>query len=65
VLAGRPEAADRVAAARDIVAGNPVAEASVEQADALLRGDTARTGHGRRVRRRRLPVPGRPDPDSR
>jgi hypothetical protein len=42
VLAGRPDAADRVAEARAAVAGNPVAETIVERADALQRGDMAR-----------------------
>ncbi len=39
VLAGSPDARDRVAEARTIVAGNPVAGAIVERAEALLDGD--------------------------
>ncbi|BCY10448.1 LuxR C-terminal-related transcriptional regulator [Actinoplanes sp. L3-i22] len=39
VLAGSPDAAARIAVARDVVEGNPVAAALVERADALLAGD--------------------------
>ncbi|WP_344579975.1 ATP-binding protein [Nonomuraea roseoviolacea] len=39
VLAGSPDARDRLAEARTIVAGNPVATALVERAGALLVGD--------------------------
>ncbi|MEV6303443.1 LuxR C-terminal-related transcriptional regulator [Actinoplanes sp. NPDC051861] len=42
VLAHSPAAADRLAEARTIVAGNPVCEAIVERAAALLDGDTDR-----------------------
>ncbi len=42
VLAGHPAARDRVAAARATVAGNPVASAQVERADALLDRDLPR-----------------------
>ena len=42
VLAGSPEAADRLAEARTTVAGNPVASAIVERAEALLGGDRKR-----------------------
>lgn len=42
VLAGHPEARDRIAAARATVAGNPVATAQVERAAALLDGDLPR-----------------------
>ncbi|GGL14699.1 hypothetical protein Sme01_18570 [Sphaerisporangium melleum] len=42
VLAGSPDARDRVAEARDRVAGNPVAEALVERAQALLDHDRER-----------------------
>jgi predicted ATPase/DNA-binding CsgD family transcriptional regulator len=42
VLAGHPEARDRIAAARATVAGNPVATAQVERAAALLDGDQPR-----------------------
>lgn len=42
VLAGSPDAAERVAAARTVVAGNPVAEAIVERAQSLLDGDRER-----------------------
>ncbi len=42
VLAGSSEAATRVGAARDVVKGNPVAEALVERADALLAADRDR-----------------------
>ncbi|GAA4481327.1 hypothetical protein GCM10023094_29280 [Rhodococcus olei] len=42
VLAGSPDAGDRVAEARTIVAGNPVAGAIVERADALLAQDMSR-----------------------
>ena len=42
VLAGHPAARDRVAAARATVAGNPIASAQVERADALLDGDLPR-----------------------
>ncbi|MFI6153810.1 ATP-binding protein [Kitasatospora sp. NPDC051170] len=42
VLAGAPDAADRLAAARTAVTGNPVAAALVERAEALLTGDTGR-----------------------
>ncbi|MEO3927605.1 LuxR C-terminal-related transcriptional regulator [Micromonosporaceae bacterium B7E4] len=41
VLAGSPDARDRLAEARTIVAGNPVADALVERAEALLDGDQA------------------------
>ncbi|MDG4789780.1 LuxR C-terminal-related transcriptional regulator [Micromonospora sp. WMMD1102] len=41
VLAGSPEARDRLAEARTIVAGNPVADAMVARAEALLDGDRA------------------------
>lgn len=39
VLAGSPDARDRLAEARTIVAGNPVAGAIVQRAEALLDGD--------------------------
>ncbi|ETK37725.1 ATPase [Microbispora sp. ATCC PTA-5024] len=39
VLAGSPDARDRVAEARTTVAGNPVADAIVQRAEALLDGD--------------------------
>ncbi|WP_230984614.1 ATP-binding protein [Microbispora oryzae] len=39
VLAGSPDARDRVAEARTVVAGNPVAGAIVKRAEALLDGD--------------------------
>ncbi|MET8157788.1 LuxR C-terminal-related transcriptional regulator [Sphaerisporangium sp. NPDC005289] len=42
VLAGSPDARDRVAEARTVVAGNPVAEALVERAQALLDHDQER-----------------------
>jgi hypothetical protein len=42
VLAGHPDASDRLAAARVVVAGNPVAGAQVERAAALLDGDQER-----------------------
>ncbi|TDD71108.1 ATPase [Actinomadura darangshiensis] len=42
VLTGHPDARDRIAAARDVVAGNPVASAQVDRADALLDGDLSR-----------------------
>ncbi|WP_077043936.1 ATP-binding protein [Rhodococcus sp. MTM3W5.2] len=42
VLAGGPDAADRLAEARTIVAGNPVAGAIVERAEALLARDRER-----------------------
>ncbi|GAA1829122.1 ATP-binding protein [Actinomadura chokoriensis] len=42
VLAGGPEARDRLAGARRLTAGNPVAGAIVERAEALLDGDSAR-----------------------
>ncbi|WP_103564302.1 ATP-binding protein [Actinomadura rubteroloni] len=42
VLAGHPDAAERVAAARATVAGNPVASAQVDRAAALLDGDVPR-----------------------
>ncbi|MEV6767280.1 LuxR C-terminal-related transcriptional regulator [Nocardia sp. NPDC051030] len=42
VLAGRPDAADHLAEARDLVAGNPIATAIVERAEALLTDDRAR-----------------------
>jgi hypothetical protein len=42
VLAGGPGAGDRVAEARTLVAGNPVADAIVERAQALLDGDRER-----------------------
>ncbi|MEV4443797.1 AMP-binding protein, partial [Streptomyces sp. NPDC049577] len=38
VLAGHPDARDRVAAARALVTGNPVATAQVDRAEALLDG---------------------------
>jgi predicted ATPase/DNA-binding CsgD family transcriptional regulator len=39
VLAGSPDARDRLAEARTVVAGNPVAGALVQRAEALLDGD--------------------------
>ncbi|MFF4778554.1 hypothetical protein ACFY05_37600 [Microtetraspora fusca] len=39
VLAGSPDARDRLTEARTVVAGNPVAGAIVERAEALLDGD--------------------------
>ncbi|TJZ76438.1 ATPase [Rhodococcus oryzae] len=42
VLTGSPDAADRLAEARTIVAGNPVAGAIVERAEALLTEDRER-----------------------
>jgi hypothetical protein len=42
VLAGSPTAADRLAEARTTVAGNPVASAMVERAQALFDGDRER-----------------------
>ncbi|WEH13786.1 LuxR C-terminal-related transcriptional regulator [Streptomyces sp. VNUA24] len=39
VLTGHPEARDRVAAARTLVAGNPVVTAQLDRAQALLDGD--------------------------
>ncbi|MEV0150759.1 MULTISPECIES: LuxR C-terminal-related transcriptional regulator [unclassified Nonomuraea] len=42
VLAGSPDAGDRVAKARTVVAGNPVAGALVERAQALLDNDQER-----------------------
>jgi predicted ATPase/DNA-binding CsgD family transcriptional regulator len=42
VLTGSPDAADRLAEARTIVAGNPVAGAIVERAEALLARDSER-----------------------
>jgi hypothetical protein len=42
VLAGHPDARDRIAGARATVAGNPVAGAQVERAEALLDGDLPR-----------------------
>ncbi|AVT38949.1 LuxR C-terminal-related transcriptional regulator [Plantactinospora sp. BB1] len=41
VLAASPDARDRLAEARTIVAGNPVADAMVARAEALLDGDRA------------------------
>lgn len=42
VLAGSPDARDRLADARGLTAGNPVAGAVVERAEALLDGDPER-----------------------
>ncbi|MWA01356.1 ATPase [Actinomadura sp. LD22] len=42
VLAGHRGARDRIAAARAVVAGNPVASAQVDRAEALLDGDVPR-----------------------
>ncbi len=42
VLARHPAARDRIAAARATVAGNPIADAQVERAQALLDGDLPR-----------------------
>jgi hypothetical protein len=42
VLAGRSDAGDRLARARTIVAGNPIADAIVERAAALLDRDRER-----------------------
>ncbi len=42
VLAGSPDARDRLAEARTVTAGNPVAGAIVERAEALLDGDRER-----------------------
>jgi hypothetical protein len=41
-LAGAPDARDRVTAARNVVVGNPIAEAQLDRAEALLDGDQAR-----------------------
>ncbi|TDB81973.1 hypothetical protein [Micromonospora sp. KC721] len=42
VLAGHPDARDRVDAARSVVAGNPVATVQLDRAEALLDGDLRR-----------------------
>ncbi|MER7345494.1 LuxR C-terminal-related transcriptional regulator [Streptomyces aurantiacus] len=42
VLAGHPDARDRIDAARTVVVGNPVATAQVDRAEALLDGDLPR-----------------------
>ncbi|AZM44491.1 ATPase [Streptomyces sp. WAC 06738] len=42
VLAGHPAARERIAAARGVVTGNPVAAAQVDRAEALLDGDLSR-----------------------
>ncbi|MEU0338337.1 LuxR C-terminal-related transcriptional regulator [Streptomyces bobili] len=42
VLAGHPNARDRIAAARSTVAGNPVATAQLDRAEGLLDGDATR-----------------------
>ncbi|MFF0310550.1 hypothetical protein ACFYSC_24215 [Streptosporangium sp. NPDC004379] len=42
VLAGHPDARDRIASARAVVTGNPVASAQVDRAEALLDGDLPR-----------------------
>ncbi|WP_175583231.1 LuxR C-terminal-related transcriptional regulator [Nocardia cyriacigeorgica] len=42
VLAGSPDAGERLAEARTIVAGNPIAGALVDRAEALLAGDPTR-----------------------
>ncbi|WP_433540000.1 ATP-binding protein [Streptosporangium sandarakinum] len=42
VLAGHPDARDRIASARIVTAGNPVASAQVDRAEALLDGDLPR-----------------------
>ncbi|MFF4355191.1 ATP-binding protein [Streptomyces sp. NPDC001530] len=42
VLAGHPDARDRLDAARSLVAGNPVATAQLDRAQALLDGDLTR-----------------------
>jgi hypothetical protein len=42
VLAGRPDAGDRLVEAKTIVAGNPVAGGIVERAEALLDNDRER-----------------------
>ncbi|MDL4816662.1 ATP-binding protein [Actinomadura opuntiae] len=42
VLAGHPDARDRIAAARTLVTGNPAASAQVDRAEALLDGDLQR-----------------------
>jgi predicted ATPase len=42
VLAGRPDAAELIAAAREVVGGNPIAGAQVERAEGLLLGDPDR-----------------------
>ncbi|MGP4090457.1 ATP-binding protein [Streptomyces sp. KR55] len=42
VLAGHPDARDRVDAARSVVAGNPIATAQLDRAEALLDGDLPR-----------------------
>ncbi|MGW1275226.1 ATPase, partial [Streptomyces sp. NPDC002491] len=41
-LAGRPDARERIGAARGTVAGNPVATAQLDRSEALLDGDEAR-----------------------
>ncbi len=41
-LTGHPDARNRITAARPIVAGNPIAEAHLERAEALLDGDRDR-----------------------
>ncbi|MCT2594021.1 LuxR C-terminal-related transcriptional regulator [Streptomyces sp. N2-109] len=42
VLAGHPDAPERLAATRSVVAGNPVATAQLDRAEALLDGDLTR-----------------------
>ncbi|MFG1750243.1 ATP-binding protein [Streptosporangium sandarakinum] len=42
VLAGHPDARDRIASARIVAAGNPVVSAQVDRAEALLDGDPPR-----------------------
>jgi hypothetical protein len=42
VLAGHPDARERIVSARAIVTGNPIASAQVDRAEALLDGDRDR-----------------------
>ncbi|MEV0269941.1 LuxR C-terminal-related transcriptional regulator [Hamadaea sp. NPDC050747] len=42
-LSGQPDARDRIAAARPLVAGNPIAAAQLDRAEALLDNDSTRT----------------------
>ena len=57
-LTANPDARRRITASRTIVAGNPVADALLDRAEALLDGDRGQAARRRGgVRRRRLPLP--------
>ena len=65
VLAQDPHAPSQLAAASAVVAGNPIATAIVQRAEALLGQDQTNPRHRGHIRCRWLPLPGRQNPDPR